>query len=402
MESLLTTSNHAKAATQLGNLSATMGDLANALSGAGRHQEALEVAEKGVAIRKTQGDHRNTASGYGRCASILVAAGRYDEADARYELALAAARQAGDRELEGTTLQHQGSLADERNQLDRATRLYQQALQRFQESGDTEGVMQTYNLLGVAERKGGRLAEARAWYGKSRELAVQLKDQRSLGAAAQNIGIVCQEEGKVARAQGGEVAARRHFEEARSSVEESLRIWQAQQNRPREADSLSQLARIHLLLGDLAAAERHAHAAREIRESLGLKEAHHTYHTLSEIATAREDTAAATEWARKRDELRAELERRAGGGGGIPAQLLQALQSLTMACARAGFGGETLDPGAEEALAKLDGFDAPLPDFSASLRRLAAGEFPSIPANLPRELHEILDGITKAIRDQTP
>jgi hypothetical protein len=73
-----------------------------------------------------------------------------------------------------------------------------------------------------------------------------------------------------------------------------------------------------------------------------------------------------------------------------------------LACARAGFGGETLDPGAEEALAKLGGFNAPFPDFSASLRRLAAGELPSIPANFPRELHEILEGITKAIRDQTP
>ena len=36
----------------------------------------------------------------------------------------------------------------------------------------------------------GRLAEARAWYEKSRELAVQLKDQPGLGEAAQNIGIV--------------------------------------------------------------------------------------------------------------------------------------------------------------------------------------------------------------------
>ena len=176
---------------------------------------------------------------------------------------------------------------------------------------------------------------------------------------------------------------------------------QAQQNKPDEAASLSQLARIHLLLGDLAAAERHAHDAREIRESLGLKEAFKDYHTLSEIAQARGDTAAAAEWARKRDDLRAELERRAGGGGSIPGQMLRALQALTIACARAGFGGEPLDPGAEEALAHLDGFPAPFPDFAAALRRLAAGQLPSIPAGLPRELHELLDDITKAIRDQT-
>lgn len=46
-------------------------------------------------------------------------------------------------------------------------------------------MMQTYNLLGVAEQTAGRLAEARAWYEKSRELAVQLKNQVGLGQAAQ-------------------------------------------------------------------------------------------------------------------------------------------------------------------------------------------------------------------------
>jgi tetratricopeptide (TPR) repeat protein len=86
----------------------------------------------------------------------------------------------GTRDWRERLLQHQGSLADDRNQLDRATRLYQQALQRFQEAGE-RSVMRTYNLLGVAEQKAGRLAEARAWYEKSRELAVQLKDQPSLG-----------------------------------------------------------------------------------------------------------------------------------------------------------------------------------------------------------------------------
>jgi hypothetical protein len=73
-------------------------------------------------------------------------------------------------------------------------------------------------------------------------------------------------------------------------------------------------------LGDLDAAERHAHAAREIRESLGLKEAVIDYNTLSEIAQARGDTRTAAEWAQKRDDLLAELERRAGGSG-LPAQM---------------------------------------------------------------------------------
>jgi len=399
---LLATPDHVKAATELGNLSATMGGLANALRRAGQHDEALAVAEKAVGIQQRRGNQREVAAGHGMCASILMAAGRYDQADARYDLALAAALQAGDKGLEGTTLQHQGGLASQRNQLDRATRLYQQALQRFQEAGDEGSMMRTYNLLGAAEHYAGRLAEARAWYEKSRELAVQLKDQTCLGQAAQNIGVVCQLEGEAARERGDEPAARRHFEEARRSVEESLQVWQDQQNKPYEAASWGQLAQIHLLLGDLAAAQRHAHAARQIRESLGLKEAWKDYSTLSEIAQARGDAPTAAEWAKKRDDLLEELERRAGGGGGLPAGMLQALQQLAIACAQAGFGGEDLGPGEEEALATLDKHPAPLPDFVAYLRRLAAGGLGPIPAALPAELRGFLESLAQAIQEARP
>ena len=398
-EELLASPDHAKAATELGNLSAAMGDLANALSSAGEHAAALVVSEKALRIDQRMANHREVAAGQGRSASILRAAGRYDEADTRYDLALAAARQAGDKELQGATLQHQGNLAAERNQLEHASRLYQQALERFREAGNLGAVMRTYNLIGVVEQKAGRLAEARAWYEKSRERAVELKNQGGLGQAAQNIGIGWQEEGEAARERGDEPAALRCFEEARRSVEESLRVWQALGGKPSEADSWSQLARIHLRLGDLAAAERHAHEALEIRESLGLKEARRDYNTLSEIAQARGDLAAAAEWAKKRDDLLAELERRAGGGGGLPAQMLQALQRLALACAQAGFEEAGLGPGEEEALARLDGFSAPFPALAGFLRQLAAGEVPAaVPGGLPEELGGWLEGLVVEIR----
>jgi tetratricopeptide (TPR) repeat protein len=260
-------------------------------------------------------------------------------------------------------------------------------------------MMLTYNSLGVVEQKAGRLAEARAWYQKSRELAIQLKDQPGLGQAAQNIGIICQLEGEAAQKEGDKATAHRHFEEARRFVEESLQIWRNQANRPNEAASLNQLARIHLLLGDLSAAEQHSQAALQIRESLGLKEAWTGYNILSQIAAARGDTPTAAEWARKRDELGAELQRRAGGGGGIPVQMVSALTQLTLACVKAGFGGVTLGPDMEESLASIEGAPAPFPAFAAHLRQLANGELAPIPTGLLRELHEVLDQIHKAIKE---
>lgn len=276
-EDLLASPDHMKAVHELNNLSATIGDLANALSSAGQYNEALAFAEKCGKIQEKQGNHLGVASAHAQCASILMEAGRYGEADARYGLALAAALQLGDKGLEANLLQHQGRLADNRNQLDQATCLYHQAIKRFWEAGDHQGLMQTYNLLGVVEQKVGRLAEARAWHKKLRELALQLKEQASFGDAAQNIGIICQLEGEAARERGDEPAARRHFEEARLSVEESLEINHAFVDKLHEANSWGQLAQIHLHLGDLAAA---------------------------------------AECAKKRDDLLTELKRRAGGAGG--------------------------------------------------------------------------------------
>lgn len=311
-EELLATPDRAKAAAELANLSIAMGDLGNALSDTGQHTEALAVTETGLRICARMGNLREIAASLGCCAGFLRAAGRYDESDARYDLALTAARQANDIALEGSLLQGQGILASERQESERASRLYQQALRRFHETGAEGSMMRTYNALGVAELNAGRLAEARTWYEKSRELAIKLQDQPGLGQAAQNIGIAWQLEGKAARERSDEPAAQRHFSEASRSLWGGLRVWQALGDKPHEASSWGQLARLHFCLGDLAVAERHAHKARQIHESLGLKEAQMNYSTLSEIAHARGDITAAAEWAKKRDDLLAEVERRAG------------------------------------------------------------------------------------------
>jgi tetratricopeptide (TPR) repeat protein len=392
------------AETELGNLSATLGDLANALSSAGRLDEALEAAEKGMAFHKSLGRDREVAASHIRCAQILAAQGRHAEADARYDLALAAARRAGDKELEGTALQHQGGLADDQNQLARAASLYQRALKLFQEANNEQGVMQTCNLLGVVEQKSGRLDAARTWYERSREIAQRLGDTACLGQAAQNIGIVCQQEGEAARQRGDERTARQRFEEAKRSFQESLSVEQDMGNKPQEASSRVGLARIHLPLGEFDLAETQARKALEIWESLGLKEVHYAYWALADIARARGDAAQAAEWERKRDTVLEELQRRAQGpgGGGLPPQFAQAIQQLALACAQAGFGQEQpqdLDPGAESALAQIEQLPAPLPDLAAFLRRLAARELPSVPATLPPELQQFLTQLLDAIRE---
>lgn len=387
---LLTSTDHENTTTELGNLAATMGDLATALRSASQYDEALVVTESCIEIHTKLGNHREIAADEERYASIFRDAGRYAEAETHYDKALTAARQAGAQEAESTILQSQGHLAAKRNQLERASRLYQQALERFREADDQGSMMRTYNLLGVVDQKAGRLAEARAWYQKSRELALLL-DHSILGATDQNTGVVWQLEGEAARKRGDELTARRCFEAARRFVEKSLTVWKVQENTARKAASWSQLAQIHLALGNLAAAKRHANKARRIRESLGLKEAWRDFDTLSEIAQARGDSAAAAESAKKRNDLLEELERSAGEGGGLLAQMFQALQALTVACGQAGFGDGSLGPGEEEVLAQLDAGPTPFPAFAAFLRQIAAGQPAAIPGGLPKKFRKWLE-----------
>ena len=105
-------------------------------------------------------------------------------------------------------------------------------------------------------------------------------------------------------------------------MEESLRIDQALGNKPGEAMALVQLAQIHLRLSDFEEAERHALLGLAIDEDLSItRQLPSDYNTLAQIAEARGDTAAAAEWAQKRDATLAELERLARGGGGPPSQM---------------------------------------------------------------------------------
>jgi tetratricopeptide (TPR) repeat protein len=397
-QELLALPNQTKARPEVGNLSATMSDLAKTLCIVGQHDEALVMAEKNLEIQKKRSNQREVAASQLLCAMVLMSTSRYDEAAARCDLALAAARQAGDKELEGAILQHQGALAQVRNQLEHANRLFQQALERFRETDDQHAMMRTYNHLGVVEGKAYRWAEARAWFEKSRELAERLKNKIAVGQAVQNLGNVWRKEGEAAHRRGDEPTARRYFEEARNFMEEGLRIDQSHEHKPSEAQAWCQLATIYLRLGDLSVAERNAHEARQIYESLGLIEAWESYNVLSEIAQARGDLTAAAEWAKKRDDLRAELKRRAGGGGSLPTQMLKALQALTVACAQAGFGDGDFGPAEEEALAQLAQLPDPFPDYAAFLRQIAQGQLPPIPDRLPGELREWVGALVQEIQ----
>jgi len=384
--------------TACGNLAGTLGELSNALRHAGRLDEAKQAADRSNQISRDMGNERELAASLGQTGCVLFDQGRYREADEFFDRALQAARRVDDKVLEAIALQRQGGVALALEQYDRAAGLYKRALKLFQDMGDEAFVMQTCNLLGVVERNQGRSSEARAWYERSREMADRLGAPEYIGQAAHNIAMLWQEEGETAREKGDAATARQRFDEAAALLRESLRIKEELSNQPAAALAHNALAKIYYLLGNLDKAEEHAHRSREIFEGLGLKEVANSYAGLAAIARARGNEAQAADWQRKCEELRAELQRRAQGEGGVPPQFLQALRSLAMACARAGVDGSDLDPQAESALVQVEQLAAPLNALGPVLRGLAAGDLQAVPEGLPEPLAETLAEIIDAVK----
>ena len=154
-----------------GNLSAALGDLANAHRALGRFDEAMGAAERALAINRERSDERSIAAGLGQTAKILRSQQRYAEADVRYGEALDAARSAGDLGLQGSFLQHQAVTQREMGNSGRAVELFKKALVLVEQAGNVESQMRTCNELGSAELLLGHLNAVEAWYKRSRELA---------------------------------------------------------------------------------------------------------------------------------------------------------------------------------------------------------------------------------------
>ncbi|WP_295385102.1 TIR domain-containing protein [uncultured Thiodictyon sp.] len=235
---------------QQANLSASLGDLANALSALGRTGQALAGADEGLAIDRALGRDREVATGLGRTAAILMDAGHHAEAEVRYGEALAAAERVGDLGLQGTFTQHLGILQRQTGRAATAVETLKQALRLFQQAGNRGGEMQTCDLLGTAEKDLNRLDPAEAWYRKALALAEVLGAQSQIGITRQNLGILFQLRALALPSDGGgsQGAERdRWLAAAIAEIATSLTIKQQMGNPLGAAASHYQLSVLHRL-----------------------------------------------------------------------------------------------------------------------------------------------------------
>jgi tetratricopeptide (TPR) repeat protein len=417
-----------------GNLSAALGDLANALSALGRTDAALAAANEAAELDPALGNDCNLAIRLGQTAAILMDAGRHAEAEAGFGEALVAAVRIGDLELQGTLTQRLGNLQRETDRPAEAVETLKLALRLFQQAGNRRGEMQTCDLLGSAEQHLGRLDPAEAWYRKALDLAGPLGDQCQIAGTRQNLGILFQTRAEQApdpiqhadphpngpppAADQAGTGRDRWLAAAVTEIEASLAIWQQMNNQINAASSHGQLAVLHRLRGDLDRAEAEARQALAIHEPLDHPDTWKDYLSLAQVARARGESTAADQWQAKADAKHAEMQRRARGGSEDAAdaadpaaaalqnrQFLDALVALAQAvyqhqaaaAAQPPAPVQPLPPDIAETLAQLTQLPPPLPTFAAFLQAIAASQRPT-PAPLPALLDQLAADLLQALR----
>ncbi len=387
--------------TQLSNLCAVLGHLANAYRKLGRYDEALAAAERAQALDRKRGDAHGIATGLGQIASILMEAQRYREADTRYQEGIKAAHTAGDAELEGAFLQHLGILHMLQNHHTQAIDHYLAAIRLFQQFDNQIGEMQTCDLAGSAERERGQLDAAAAWYRRGHELARALGDKNQLATIVHNLGILHQSRAE----QLAEDHPQRSplLQQAVASVEESLALHLELHNQLGAASSHSQLGILHRMLGNLEVAAQEVQRALEIHEALNHPDVWKDYNNFMEIAHARGDTEGAAQWQAKRDAKIAEVKKLrrgegapAAGNRGVPKEVVEFVTALAQAAYHARQAGQPMPPDAAEALAQLHQAPPPFPAIAAFFEAVAGGHPATVPDDLPPPLDAICAELLKA------
>jgi predicted ATPase/DNA-binding SARP family transcriptional activator len=128
--------------------------------GQGEHDDALDHAERAVALCREAGDAVNLARSLNGLGNIAVARGDHDRARAVFDESIALARASGDERVLATLLSNAGNLALNEGEYERATSLARESLVLAEKLGQREGVAIGRLNIGVARILGGHVREA--------------------------------------------------------------------------------------------------------------------------------------------------------------------------------------------------------------------------------------------------
>ncbi|MFL5759124.1 MAG: tetratricopeptide repeat protein [Thermomicrobiales bacterium] len=201
-----------------------LNNLANLLSDLGDQDEAQQLYEQSLAIRRELGDRRGVADTLNNLGLSATQLADYDRAEALLEECIQIRREIGDRTGYVLAVSNLGDLAVATGDFERAWSLHEEALALRQELKNELGVAYSQNNLAVVAACKGDLKTARALLEQSLSRFRELRDNPGAAHSLRNLGRVAQAEGRLADAEAlhKEALSFRHDLDDRRGIAESL------------------------------------------------------------------------------------------------------------------------------------------------------------------------------------
>lgn len=209
----------------------------------GQTADAAEQYRKAIALRREIGNRRGLATSLRNLANVLSLTGDYAAADRALREAGEINAVIGDREAHAAVDNERGLLAEERGDHRAALDAFKRALRTWQDMDDRHGAAEALNNIGFAHYQLGGYGDAEVYWRQAADAYAALGERTGRVRTLQNLGLLA--------------TARGRWREARTALEDALRMSEAQQMLEEAAVSRRNLA-------ELALQQGHARTAIEL------------------------------------------------------------------------------------------------------------------------------------------
>jgi predicted ATPase/DNA-binding CsgD family transcriptional regulator len=233
-----------------------LNNLANLLSDLGDQDEAQQLYEQSLALRRELGDRRGVADTLNNLGLTATQLADYERAEVLLEECIQTRREIDDRTGYVLAVSNLGDLAVAIGDFDRAWSLHEEALGIRKELKNELGIAYSQNNLAIVAASKGELKTARSLLEQSLSRFRELRDNPGAAHSLRNLGRVAQAEG--------------HMVEAETHHKEALAIRHDLDDRRGMAESLEDLAGISLQQGPPAVRVRLIAAASTLRDEMGI------------------------------------------------------------------------------------------------------------------------------------
>ena len=226
-------------------------------SGLGNIEEALELLEKSLKIRKEIGDKSGIASCYNNIGGLKVKLGKNAVAMEMYEKSLKIQEEIGEKSGIASSCNNIAGVKSDIGKRDEALKLYEKSLKIRQEIGEKSGIASSYNNIAYVKFNFGKNDEALGLYKKSLKILEEIGEKSGIASSYNNIAGLKSKLGKK--------------EEALKLFEQSLRIREEIGDKSGIATSYNNIAGVKADLGKKEEALKLYEQSLRIREEIGDK-----------------------------------------------------------------------------------------------------------------------------------